>query len=82
MGYTQTRFYASSWSSGVEALLEDLFVLRHALQRAAARGARLLGLATNEQNTAAQSLYRSEGLRPQSTKIWENGREIRWVVEL
>jgi len=95
VGYTQTRFYASSWSSGVEALLEDLFVLpsargrsigrlllRHALQRAAARGARLLGLATNEQNTAAQSLYRSEGLRPQSTKIWENGREIRWVVEL
>jgi GNAT superfamily N-acetyltransferase/catechol 2,3-dioxygenase-like lactoylglutathione lyase family enzyme len=95
VGYTQTRFYASLWASGVEALLEDLFVLpsargraigrsllRHAIHRARERGARLLGLTTNERNKLAQELYRSEGLKPQSAKIWENGREIRWVAEL
>lgn len=95
VGYTQTRFYASLWASGIEALLEDLFVLppargagigrsllRHALERARGRGARVLGLTTNERNEPAQALYRSEGFRPQSARIWENGREIRWVVEL
>jgi catechol 2,3-dioxygenase len=95
IGYTQTRFYASVWARGVESLLEDIFVLpssrgravgrlllRHALERARARGAKLLGLTTNERNKTAQLLYRSEGLAPQSTKIWENGREIRWVVDL
>jgi ribosomal protein S18 acetylase RimI-like enzyme len=95
LGYTQTRFYRSLWAPGIEALLEDLFVipaargrgvgralLRHALVRARARGARLLGLTTNERNEAAQSLYRAEGLRPQAAKLWVDGREIRWVVEL
>jgi catechol 2,3-dioxygenase len=95
VGYSQTRFYASLWAAGVEALIEDLFVLpsarrcgigrmllRHALQRARERGARLLGLNTNERNQSAQALYRAEGLQPQSTKIWKNGREIRWVIEL
>jgi ribosomal protein S18 acetylase RimI-like enzyme len=95
VGYTQTRFFFSLWASGREALLEDLFVLpavrgrgigrsllRHALRRAGERGARLLGLTTNERNTSAQGLYRSEGLEPQSAKLWEDGREIRWVVRL
>jgi GNAT superfamily N-acetyltransferase len=95
IGYTQTRFYASLWASGVEALLEDLFVLpsargagigrsllRHALERARGRGARVVGLTTNERNEPAQALYRSEGFQPQSARIWENGREIRWLVEL
>jgi aminoglycoside 6'-N-acetyltransferase I len=95
VGYTQTRFYASLWAAGIEALLEDVFVaaavrgraigralLRHALQRARQRRARLLGLTTNERNEAAQALYRSEGLRPQGARIWEGGREVRWVVEL
>lgn len=95
VGYTQTRFYASLWVSGLEALLEDLFVLpaargrdvgrsllRHALARARARGVRLLGLTTNERNEVAQALYRSEGLRPQGARLWAGGREVRWVVEL
>jgi ribosomal protein S18 acetylase RimI-like enzyme len=94
-GYTQTRFFHSLWAGGFEALVEDLFVLpelrrrgvgrallRHALARARARGARLLGLNTNERNLAAQELYRSEGLRPQSATIWPGGREVRWVVRL
>jgi len=95
VGYTQTRFFPSIWASGLEAHLEDLFVLpsvrgraigrsllRHALQRARERGARLLGLTTNERNEAAQNLYRSEGLHPRAAPIWAEGREIRWVVEL
>jgi catechol 2,3-dioxygenase len=95
VGYAHTRFYDSLWASGVEALLEDLYVLpeargmkvgrtllRHALRRARLRGARSLGLTTNEQNEAAQSLYRGEGLRPQSARIWPRGREVRWVVDL
>jgi ribosomal protein S18 acetylase RimI-like enzyme len=95
VGYTQTRYYRSVWASGLEALLEDLFVLpefrgravgrgllRHALARARERGARLVGLTTNERNRIAQGLYRSEGFRPQSARIWPDGREIRWVVRL
>jgi catechol 2,3-dioxygenase len=95
VGYTQTRYFRSVWVSGLEALLEDLFVrpevrgravgralLRHALERARERGARLVGLTTNERNRTAQGLYRSEGFRPQSARIWPDGREIRWVVRL
>lgn len=95
VGYTQTRFFLSLWAPGLEALLEDLFVLpsvrgraigrsllRHAVRWARERGARLLGLSTNERNEPAQRLYRSEGFNPQSAAIWANGREIRWVVTL
>ncbi|HEU4428249.1 MAG TPA: GNAT family N-acetyltransferase, partial [Myxococcota bacterium] len=95
VGYTHTRFYDSLWAAGQEALLEDLYVLpearglgvgrallRHAIRRACQRGARALGLTTNEQNETAQSLYRGEGLRPQSARIWPNGREVRWVIDL
>ena len=95
VGYTQTRYFRSLWVAGLEALLEDLFVvpeargrafgralLRHALARARERGARLVGLTTNERNRTAQGLYRSEGFRPQSARIWPDGREIRWVVRL
>jgi ribosomal protein S18 acetylase RimI-like enzyme len=95
VGYTQTRFFRSLWVAGLEALLEDLFVLpelrgravgrallRHALARARERGARLVGLTTNERNRTAQGLYRSEGFRPQSAAIWPDGREIRWIVRL
>jgi hypothetical protein len=41
-----------------------------------------VGLTTNERNRTAQGLYRSEGFRPQSARIWPDGREIRWVVRL
>jgi len=94
-GYTQTRFLTSVWAGGIEAHLEDLFVvvaarrravgrglLRHALARAAARGARRFSLNTNEGNTAAQSLYRSEGLSPHSHALYPGGREVLWVREM
>jgi GNAT superfamily N-acetyltransferase len=95
VGYTQMRLHASLWRPPAEALLEDLFVLpaargravgrallRHAVGRARTRGARLLALTTNERNQGAQALYRSEGLEPDRTEIWNGGREIRWVIDL
>jgi ribosomal protein S18 acetylase RimI-like enzyme len=92
VGYTQTRFFTSIWVAGMEAHLDDLFVvrwarrravgrslLRHALARAHARGARRLGLNTNEKNEIAQGLYRSEGFSPQSHALYPAGREVFWV---
>src|SRR5262245_12850677 len=95
VGYTQTRFWTSLWAAGTEAQLDDLFVvpaarghgvgrslLRYALARAADRGARRFGLNTNERNEAAQALYRSEGLSPQSHALYPGGREVFWVKSL
>ena len=94
-GYTQIRFHTSVWADGVEACLEDLFVardfrkrsigrslLRHALSRAEDRGATRLSLNTNERNTAAQSLYRSEGLSPQTHALYPGGHEVVWSKDL
>ena len=95
VGYTQTRFSFSLWVSGVEAYLEDLFVLhalrgrsigrallQHAVQRARDRGAGVLALTTNERNEAAQKLYRSEGFRLDGEGVWGDGREVRWITDL
>jgi ribosomal protein S18 acetylase RimI-like enzyme len=95
VGYTQTRFWTSLWAAGMEAQLDDLFVapaargrsvgrslLRHAIARAAARGALRFGLNTNEWNEAAQALYRSEGLAPQSHALYPGGREVFWVKRI
>jgi ribosomal protein S18 acetylase RimI-like enzyme len=95
VGYTQTRLLRSVWAPGLEAHLEDLFVvasarrrrigrslLRHAVTRAAARGAARLSLTTNERNEAAQSLYRAEGFSVQSHALYPGGREVLWVRAL
>lgn len=92
IGYTQTRFLTSVWACGIEAHLEDLFVvpsarghavgrslLRYSLARAEARGALRFSLNTNEGNEAAQSLYRSEGLSPQSHALYPGRREVLWL---
>ena len=95
VGYTQTRFLTSVWVPGIEAHLEDLFVvapargkavgralLRHAVERAQARGARRFSLNTNEGNGVAQALYRAEGLSSQSHALYPGGREVLWVRDL
>jgi ribosomal protein S18 acetylase RimI-like enzyme len=91
VGYTQTRILTSVWAAGLEAYLEDLFVvpaarrqsvgrslLRHALARVEARGALRFSLTTNERNEPAHSLYRSEGMAPVSHALYPGGREVLW----
>lgn len=95
VGFTQTRFLTSVWAGGMEAFLEDLFVvpdarrqsvgrslLRHVLARADARGARRFSLTTNERNESAHALYRSEGLAPVSHALYPGGREVLWSRSL
>lgn len=95
VGYTQTLFVTSVWSAGVEARLEDLFVvaharghaigralLRYALDRAVGRGATQFSLSTNEGNESAHSLYLSEGITPVSHALYPGGREILWGKSL
>jgi ribosomal protein S18 acetylase RimI-like enzyme len=95
VGYTQIRFLTSIWTSSPEAHLEDLFViaaargrklgqalLAHAVARARERGARRFSLNTNERNEVAQSLYRSQGMRPQTHALYPGGREVLWILEL
>jgi len=54
-------------------------LLRFAVARARARGARAVRLTTNEQNEAAQRFYGREGFVPESEAIWPGGREILLV---
>lgn len=95
VGFCQVRFVTSVWVAGNEAHLEDLFtvatarrrsvgrlLLRYAATRARERGARRLTLTTNEGNTEAQALYRSEGLAPASHARYPGGREVLWSVRL
>jgi GNAT superfamily N-acetyltransferase len=92
VGYTQTRFLTSVWAAGLEAYLEDLFVvaaarrqsvgrslLGHVLARAEARGALKLSLTTNDRNESAHSLYRSEGFAPVSHALYPGGCEVLWT---
>ena len=95
IGYTQTHFTNSVWLPGIEARLDDLFItpaargrkvgralLEHAMDRARTRGARRFVLNTNEGNVAAQALYRSAGMAPESHDLYPEGREIVWRISL
>jgi len=95
VGYTNARSFHSVWAAGLEAHLEDLFVLESArgaglgerllefaVERMRARGARAIGLHTNEHNREGQSLYRKAGFQPQTEERWGGGREVYWVRRL
>lgn len=84
-----------TWAQGLEAQLDDLFViesarkqgvgrtlLRNVIARAVQRGARRLTLHTNEANRAAQRLYALEGLRAQSQPRYPGTREVVWSSDL
>ena len=88
LGYAQLRYRYSAWVSGLEAHLEDLYIvlparglrvgtrlLRGALARAAHRGARMVGLNTNERNAMAVGLYRRAGFVCERGR-WEGGRQL------
>ncbi|NEQ77681.1 MAG: GNAT family N-acetyltransferase [Okeania sp. SIO2C9] len=89
LGYVQCRYRYSAWSSGLEAELEDVFVVREArlhgvgrqlvefaLTRASEKGCRLIGLNTNERNEAALALYQRLGFRSVRT-LW--GARQLWL---
>jgi ribosomal protein S18 acetylase RimI-like enzyme len=90
LGYLQCRYRHSAWVPGLEAEIEDLFIvaasrrrglgmrlLEFALARAADKGCRLIGLSTNERNEAALALYRRAGFHSERAN-WNGGRQI-WL---
>lgn len=73
-GFVQLRFRPTVWSDGLEAYLEELYVvperrgeglgralLDAALETARARGADRIDLGTSEDDVAARALYESAG---------------------
>lgn len=78
-GVLQLRFRLSVWMAAPDAWLEDVFVfeearrsgvgdalVRFALERAKARGARRIELDCNEANAPALALYERHGFSPRS----------------
>jgi ribosomal protein S18 acetylase RimI-like enzyme len=73
-GIAQMRYFPSLWSGGLEAYLEELYVvpalrgggigralLESAMETARAAGASRMDLNTGETDTAARALYESTG---------------------
>jgi ribosomal protein S18 acetylase RimI-like enzyme len=92
LGYVQARYRYSAWTSGLEAELEDVFVIREArrggvglrliafaITRATARGCRTIGLNTNERNAGAVALYERLGFRAERA-LWQGGRQL-WLTK-
>jgi GNAT superfamily N-acetyltransferase len=90
VAYTQIRYYYSLWSTGVEAQIEDLFVLpsergrglgsklvQSAICRAREHGCSLIVLNTNERNTEALRLYTKIGFTAERRR-WQGGRQL-WL---
>jgi GNAT superfamily N-acetyltransferase len=90
VAYTQVRYYYSLWSTGLEAQIEDLFVLpvkrgqglgsklvESVVSRARAHGCQLIVLNTNERNTAALHLYTKVGFVAERSR-WQGGRQL-WL---
>ena len=87
-GYTQIRDFYSVWSQGLEAKLEDLFLIPEArgqgvgfqllaflIEQASRRHCRLIALNTNERNVAAKNLYIQNGFSCQPSR-WRGGQQL------
>jgi ribosomal protein S18 acetylase RimI-like enzyme len=90
LGYVQCRYRYSTWISGFEAELEDVFVvcearrcgvgrrlIEFAMAHAAERGCRSIGLNTNERNEGALALYQRLGFVAERA-LWNGGRQL-WL---
>lgn len=90
VGYAQVRYRHSLWVAGLEAQLDDLFVLAPSRERglgadlleavvarAGMRGCSLIGLNTNERNAAALRLYARFGFSAERAQ-WRGGRQL-WL---
>lgn len=93
LAYTQIRYFYSLWSLGLEAKLEDLYVVPEAqgqglgsqlltfsIEQARQRQCRLIGLNTNEGNIAAKSLYTQNGFSCQPSR-WQSGQQL-WFEKI
>lgn len=91
VGYAQLRVFPSVWTTGLEAYIEDIYVLERArghgvgadllkgvLERARLRGATAISLTTNERNERAVAFYQANGFEPASEPRWGDGREVRF----
>ncbi|NJK41828.1 MAG: GNAT family N-acetyltransferase [Acaryochloridaceae cyanobacterium SU_2_1] len=90
LGYSYSRYCYALWSLGLEAKLEDLWVmptardqgvgtrlLKFAIALAHQRDCRLIGLNTNEQNGVALHLYEKQGFSAERCR-WPRGRQL-WL---
>ena len=95
LGYVQMRYRQSAWVSGLEAELEDVFVVEaargrgrgvgrqlvaFAVARAIERGCRSVGLNTNERNDGALALYGRLGFTAARAR-WSGGRQL-WLQKV
>ena len=86
LGYVQSRYRYSAWTSALSAELEDVFVIREVRRQgvgrrlaefAIARGCRTVGLNTNERNAQALALYQELGFVAERA-FWKGGRQL-WL---
>jgi ribosomal protein S18 acetylase RimI-like enzyme len=90
LGYVQSRYRYSAWTSALTAELEDVFVIyevrrqgvgrqlvEFAIARAIARGCRTMSLNTNERNAPALALYQALGFVAERA-FWKGGRQL-WL---
>ncbi len=93
VGYAFVLFRYSHWANGLEATVNDLFVLEsergtgvgrqliaHAVTASTSRGCRLVTLSTNEMNTASNRIYESLGFTCYS-HLWR-GRQVAYRLSL
>lgn len=93
VAYTQIRYFYSLWSLGLEAKLEDVYVipeargqgvgsrlLAFAIDRARQRQCRLIALNTNDRNIAAKNLYTQNGFNCQPLR-WQGGQQL-WFEKI
>ncbi len=90
IGFSQLRYRFSLWCDGIEAQIDDFFVVSDArgrgvgarllsasIQRAREREACVIGLTTNERNADALRLYQRAGFRAERSR-WNGGRQL-WL---
>ena len=93
IGYAFLLFRYSHWANGIEATVNDLFVLEsvrgtgvgralisQSVVAAKARGTRLVTLSTNEMNTASNRIYESIGFICYSN-LWQ-GKQVYYRLSL
>jgi len=88
LGYVLCRYRYSAWTSGLDAEIEDLFVvsgsrrssvgrrlLTFVIACARERRCRVIGLNTNERNAAAIALYKALGFDCER-RFWSGARQL------